>query len=296
MSENRQKNRNLNSADIRNKIIRYCYTSVEQGPVPQNITSLKDLDSIKNNDYLICPRFSGTRSWILFFILDGVYYAVNFPKHNQRKRVDLVIHPINISVNREMYNGTIMEGIYFNMGDHQYLIVDEVYTLSGQNQLLKPKDARLNELSQYLIKNICVDSKYYMYVSQYFNINKSQLEELYHKIKNDNKIQEIIFYPKTWARKVYQYTIIDSDLVDTIIKTSQFRMQKTVNPDVYNLVSMASKKIGLALIPNTHTSKMCRDWFKKSKAKELLVKCQLDISKNKWIPIDLVDDKEIVEV
>ncbi|XWV24826.1 mg600 protein [Tupanvirus deep ocean] len=287
------KNANLGSREVKNKILKYLYSSnINLNLKYEIITNIKDLDNIKDNDYIICPRFGGTRSWILFFQIDNNYYAVNFPKHSQRKKEDLYIHPIEMSVSKQFYRGTIMEGIFFKMDEKKYLVVDEVYMLEGQNQLLKPKDDRLNYLKKYFQTYTNINENYYMYVSQYFTLSKSSLKELYEKIKSDPKIQDIIFYPKIFGRKIYNYTIIDSDLVDNVIKLSQFYMQKTASPDVFNLLAPNSKnKIDIAYIPDTYTSKMCRQWFKDNKAKELLVKCQMDMEKKKWVPIELVEQE-----
>lgn len=285
------KNANLGSTNIKNRILQYLYTSkINLNLKHEIISGVKDLDNIRDNEYIICPRFCGTRSWILFFHIDNNYYAVNFPKHSQQKKNFLYIHPIDISVGKEFYRGTIMEGIFYRTDEKRYLVVDEVYLLAGINQLLKPKDDRLNNLSEYFKSNVNINHNYYMYVSQYFTIGKSSLKELYEKIKSDAKIQEIIFYPKIYGRKIYGYTIIDSDLVDNIIKLSHFCMQKTASPDVYNLLSMSTQnKIDIAYIPDMETSKKCKQWFKDNKTKELNVKCQMDMEKKKWIPIELVE-------
>ena len=286
------KNARLGSREVKNKILHYLYTStINLNLKYEIISTVKDLDNIRDNEYIICPRFGGTRSWILFFHIDNNYYAVNFPKHSQRKKEDLYIHPIDVSVCKEFYRGTIMEGIFFRMDEKKYLVVDEVYLLAGANQLLKPKDDRLNNLSEYFKLNTNINHNYYMYVSQYFTTGKFSLRELYEKIKSDSKIQEIIFYPKIYGRKIYSYTIIDPDLIDNVIKLAQFCMQKTASPDVYNLLSPNSKnKIDIAYVPDMETSKKCKQWFKDNKAKELNVKCRMDMGKKKWIPIELIEE------
>lgn len=306
------KNINLGSIDIKNKILKYLYDNVKQNIKHELIANEKDMNNIRDNEYIICPRFSGTRSWIIFLTIGKNYYAVNFPKNSIRKKEDLFIHPIDIGLHQEFYFGTIMEGIFYRMDDKKILVVDEVYILAGQNQLLKSKDDRLNNLSHYMTKHIRNNPNNHMYVSQFFQINKKSLKELHQKIKDDSKIIEIIFYPKIFGKKIYTYTIITNDLVDNIIKTTQFRMQKTANPDVYNLLSITSgNKIDIAYIPDMQTSKKCKQWFKDNKAKELIAKCQMNMENKKWIPLELIEqdienssddnsdiesDEEIVEV
>ena len=284
------KNINLGSIDVKNRILKYLYDNVKQDIKHEMIASVKDMNNIRDNEYIICPRFSGTRSWIIFITIGKNYYAVNFPKHNPRKK-DLFIHPIDIGFHKEFYYGTIMEGIFFRMDEKKFLVIDEVYILADQNQLLKSKDDRLNNLSHYMTKHIRNNPNNHMYVSQFFQINKKSLKELHQKIKDDNKIIEVIFYPKIFGKKIYSYAIIAEDLVDNIIKTTQFRMQKTASPDVYNLLSITSgNKIDIAYIPDMETSKKCKQWFKDNKAKELIVKCQMNIEKKKWVPLELIEE------
>lgn len=186
-----------------------------------------------------------------------------------------------------------MEGTYYSIDNIRYLVIDEVYILSGHNELLKSKDDRLINLSNIVKKSVNFNENYCIYVSQFFVVNKKSLEELYEKIKFDKKIQEIIFYPKIYGRKIYTYTILSFDLVDNVVKLAQFFMQKTKNQDVYNLLSLETKnKIGIAYIPTMEISKMCKQWFKETKKTMLLVKCRMDMVKKKWIPLNIIDTDE----
>lgn len=292
-----QKNINLDSITVKNKILHNLYRNkIKMHDKIQTIIDTESLDQIKNNDYIICPRFAGTRSWIMFLKIDDVHYAVNFPKQNYRKQSELKIHPIDIGVISDFYNGTIMEGIYYKIMDERFLIIDEIYVLSGKNQLIKAKDDRLDDVSKYITENTKQNPKFHMYVCKYYRIIEKNLKELYDKIKGDNKIQDIIFYPKIYGRKIYQYTIIDIDLIDDVIKLGTFKLQKTNVPDVYNIVSLKTeKKIDIAYIPDIETSKKCKEWFKsvktnkKTKLKELTVRCKKIYETGKWLPLEIVE-------
>jgi hypothetical protein len=97
-----------------------------------------------------------------------------------------------------------------------------------------------------------------------------------------------------YGRPIFVRTILDSDLKDDIIHLSNFSMHRPENADVYKLFDIhTEKKIGIAYIPDTQTSKKCKQWFNKKSVKTLIVKCKLDIEKNKWIPIEPVDDTNI---
>lgn len=287
------KNENLDDRKVKNKILSYLHNSgINLKTKHEYIVDENDLDNIRDNDYIVCPRISGTRTWIIFFAEKNNYYAINFPKHSQRKREDINIYPIEIPVIEDFYYGTIMEGIFFKFEERKFLVIDEVYQLYGETQLLKSKDDRLNNLSRKLTTDITFNPNYTMLVTQFYSTNKKSLGELYEKIKTDLKIQEITFYPKIYGKKIYTYTIIEDDLVDDVVKYGQFFIQKTAVSDVYHLLNVCSKeKMGIAYIPDMDTSKMCKQWFKSAKKKkELLVKCRMDNTKGKWVPIELIED------
>lgn len=285
------KNINLKSSDTKNIILNYLYKSnININLKPCVITSEKDLDTIRDNDYMICPRVGGSRVWVLFFTTNDIYYAVSFPKHSQTKKEILRIHPIDIRVRKELYRGTIMEGIYNADNEKKYIIIDEVYMIAGEDQRLKSKENRIEQLEYHIKKSITTDVKFSLLINQFYHINQESLKNLYDKIKSDPSIQEIIFYPKIYGQKIFSYTILDTDLIDDIIKISPYRMKKTSNPDVYNLyLPTKNTKIGIAYIPNIEISKICKQWFKTYKTDSLLVKCKLDNINKKWIPIEIIE-------
>ena len=72
-----------------------------------------------------------------------------------------------------------------------------------------------------------------------------------------------------------------------------FIMRKTDTSDIYNLYCSNNddlKKYGIALIDGLKTSKKIRKLFQNDKD-NLQMKCKYDNKKEKWIPIDLSDDK-----
>lgn len=276
------KNADLQLVSVRQKLVDYLHNNIDLPKRPFQITNEQDLVDIRDNDYIVCPRLVGTVCWILFCKFDNYYYAVNFPKKNPRH-----IHPINIGVVKDFYSGTIMEGVYYSDGYNHFLVIDEVYLFAGATQLLKSKDDRLTELAERINKDSVNEYTYKMHVSKYYQIDKKNLQELFDYIKADEKVREIMFYPKIYGRKIYRYGIMNYDIVDHVIKNSKFLLQKTNNPDVYNLLLLTGEKIDIAYIPDIETSKTCKRWFKaSSKDEAILVKCQYHFEMKKWIPKD----------
>ena len=287
-----KKNINLNSDGTRRKIFKFLIENtakINDSIIP--ITSIDNLDQIKNNEYIVCPVLHGTRSWILFFKSNNDYYAVNFPKHHERKRDSIVIHPIDIKVSEDYYLGTIASGVYFNRQNERYIVIDEVYMLCGNSQLFKYKDDRLDNIASSLNTDTIQSQKFHIYVSQYFKISEKGLTDLFHKIKTDPNIRDIVFCPRLSNMQSYSYTIIKSDLVEEVTKLYVFKLQKTNSEDVYNVLDKKTgAKIDIAYIPDIITSKKCKQWFKGKKITELLVKCKFHTDRKKWIPVEICDE------
>lgn len=289
------KNIGLDTSEVKNRIFKYLYSAkVNMAFNFDEISTTEDLETIKDGDYIICPRYAGVRSWILFFHIDNQYYSVNFPKHGYAKRDSIKIHPIDVSVTKYLHRGTIMEGIYYSKEDEsgikRYLVIDEVYILAGENQMIKSKENRLNYLSKILSENMRLNPYYNISVSKYYEIDEANLEELFGKIRQDERIQEIIFYPKLYGKKIFNYTLVEKDLEETVIQIDNFYLQKTDRTDIYILYKIDDRtKVGIAHLPTMAQSKKCKKWFTLNKTNEIIVKCQYDSNVKKWIPLEMIE-------
>ena len=292
------KNIDLELDSTKNKIMKYLHKNVSEISTKYiDITDISQIDSIRENpdSYIVCPRLVGTRSWVVITKIDDIYYAVNFPKHNINKRIDIKIFPIDLSVKTSCYNGTIMEGIYTNVNGNRKLVIDEVYIYSGQNQLLKSKKNRLIDLSKSINSDFNqLPGSFEIYVVRSYDIKKDDLKSLFEKIKSDkNKrdeyIQDIIFSPQTFGKNIYQYKILEYDTNDDIIKISIMRMVKLKSVDGYKLFTMDEEEIGLAYVSDSRSTALYKSWFKNKKTTEVFAKCKLDINKNRWMPFELVE-------
>jgi hypothetical protein len=298
-SSGKQKNIGLDTGPVRNSIIRFLNNNVQNINEEYEIIARQEsLDEIVQNEYILCPRMTGTRTWIIFFIKDNIHYAVNFPKHNQAKREQTRIYPIQVPAAGSYYRGTIMEGIYYRDETSQYLFVDEVHLLEGVNQMTKMKDIRLRELNESLRRSVNNSPNYGLYASQYYFPTEESLTALYEKIKVDPLIRELIFYPRIYGKKIYSYPISDQDILDQSVTYDIFKMRKGNHVDSYYLQALNGENIGLAYIPNINVSRMCKKWFKDYRKKILMVRCSLgsvNVESDKWVPVKLVEEEEIQE-
>jgi len=283
------KNLDLNKNATKQKILNYIAEKVSSKDIPVNINNNADLDKIKKENYIICPKSEGIRSWLVFIKFGKCYYAVNFPKYRMYDINKLNIFPVEITADPVVYNGTIMEGIYNVINGVKTFIIDDMYYFSGKMEIPKMKDDRLFNSIDLIRDYFGGNPNFKIYVSHYFSINKDSLGSLYNKIKNDPMINEIIFYPKLYGGKIYKYSITNNDLIDKVIKIMIFNMKKTKKTEIYDLIdTKTNNKIDIAMIPDLQTSKMCKRWFMINKTDTLLVKCKFAFDKNKWIPVELI--------
>lgn len=303
MSNTKTKNENLNADNVKNRILQYLYTNVDIGVKHINFTTKDQLDHIKNADYVICPRYSGVRCWVIFMRYKNHRYAVNFPIHSQYKKLNLQvqIYPMEFSVTEDVYAGTIMEGIYFCIDNVRHIIIDEVYLLGGINQLTKLKDYRLSYASEFMKTNILAIPSFRLIMCPVYKTTKEDLTKCYDKLKNNPNIESLTFYPNMYGNKIFTYSIVEADLIQDIICYDVFTMKRSDKPDIYYLDDAESsdspqnhnsnndsdseyKKNIIAYIPDINTSKLCKQWFTKKK-KEIRVKCKMD-NDNRWIPVE----------
>lgn len=167
------KNKDLNMLSVKQMIVKYTYDMVNDSVKPINITKISDITEIRNKDYIACPKYFGERSWMIFIKLNGCYYAVTFFKQHRRNLINSIrLMPVEISVDEEMYNGTIIEGIYSITGGIITFIIDEIYYLAGKLQLLKPKDDRLKDFADYAYTKFGGSPNYNVHFCHHYQIEK----------------------------------------------------------------------------------------------------------------------------
>lgn len=133
------------------------------------------------------------------------------------------------------------------------------------------------------------------------NNNRTNKMDLKQEIKQNNK-QEIKFNNLSFNnlssehpdKKVSIRYVCKSD--DPVYAT--FELKKTKDTDVYKLylvetvkkdnkTILKSKKMGIAFIPTTECSIMCKEAFIKNVNSRVLMKCKFINDKNKWEPVEI---------
>jgi hypothetical protein len=282
------KNRDLGQPSVKDSIIKYFLSKVALDYQVRPIESEQDLKIIKDNEYTITPKYRGQKSWIVFIKLGEYnYYAISFPK-NKLNAKDLQLYPINLMIEKRIYDGTIMEGVYYsNSMGNKVLIIDEIYYLEGRDMLRERRDVRLDLTSKYFQENIERSLDYQIYVCTHTSNHKDNLKNLFDLTKNDQQIEGWMFYPSYYHKQlqIYYYEIKLTDLSEEVTQFAMFHMKKTNVTDIYELYD-SKQKIGNAHVPNMDSTKKFKSWYAGGTS-EIKVKCKYNNEINKWTPVEL---------
>lgn len=290
-TSSKEKNKNLDLLKTKHDIISFISKNIDIVDYEQIISKWSDVDTITPQKYIVCAREEGTKVWVVFYQSGECFYSVNFVRDYPKDLNKIKIYPVNITATKSIYSGTILECIHYKIENVHHYAIFEVYTLGGENQLLKSKSERLKIMNESLMKYVAKTSDCNIYICPHFAITKETLEnDIFEKVKINPNIKEIVFSPKVYGNPVYTYKIIKNDLVDQVVKICTFKMCKLNHVDQYNLLNIRTGEVvEEAYIPDITTSKLCQQWFK-TKQKEILVTCKLDHIKLKWIPFQRATD------
>ena len=300
---------NLCDSEIKLKILLLCkkynLTSTKELP----ICSDQNLHQIESRGYCMYLRYFGTRSIVVFTIIDGVHYKVNFPKfmltnfkNNSLVTDNFVLYPLDVKVSSKLYENTILEVIYCESNPNKKLFsVEDVFCVSGRAldnlnkfERLKVLD-RETRIEQGIISNLNMPNlrslSYEWCVRTYTTILNPELP----------KVKELIFISPQDSM-IFSCKIRREDLIQESLETQTYLMRKHPDKfDVYFLYEPSKKsnltqndfnkmeKIGIARIDKSVTSKMCHEWFADGSVAKI-VNCKKVMFDNrvKWIPLALV--------
>lgn len=205
-------------------------------------------------------------------------------------------------------------------------IIQDVYKLRGYDMTTDTIKNKLLKLSMYLNQNYKPtdpENKLTLVVNTLHELNEiGHIKEIMDKTKI-YATRGLTFYPEitTNMKLIFLFTnepthetitTTNTDIINTdiqkklvysfknktnnkIIKTLEVR--KTDAPDVYYIMCCEKYiensinkikiiKLGIALVPDTKCSSLCRNILDSKKNNKALMKCQLDENKNRWIPIE----------
>lgn len=298
---------NIKSNEIKTKILEDLEKKYNLKIIQKHYFPLTD-ESVKH--IIATPHVITVRS-------QGNPYLLYFTKYMDKEIIYLLdkkIHPGYVLpriiigrglYNKEIFNGTIIDGEMVKSGDKWLFLINDMIAYKGEYLIKKNLPERLSIIYNMLEKEYTEDETMDMYkymVKRYANlcvdtIEKILLEEYPYNIRG------IYFWAYNLKYKPKLINKDDSLIKDVIIKSKEvpdfvlkkpestkiMTLTKTDTSDIYNVMDENNEKQGIACIQDITTSKMVRDEFKEKSANTMVkFKCELNKKWNKWIPLEVV--------
>jgi hypothetical protein len=325
--------------ELKQQLIRYIYNNIELSKYKYKIIEYEtELSIINGNKYYVSPNYNGISSLLVFTKQQGKYYSFIVDKRSlnynfsQLDYDTIKIIPIDVKLDESIYNGTIIDGVLLynnnnnnnNNNNIKNFVINDIYTLRGQNISGDKINYKMINISQYLkafFKNEPHLNNVYFLVNTLYELN--EIDKLVNsyipKSKYSNAIKGLAFFPELSGTKIiYLYNncakdkVIDVDNAPIISKKNivrksnvptgesliaTFRFKKTTTVDVYDLLLgikiekdgkkyVKYKNCGIAYIPTKECSYFCNDMFSSNNGLDhVLVDCKYMPEREKWVPI-----------
>lgn len=166
------------------------------------------------------------------------------------------------------------------------------YKIKTYFDLSKDSIQKLIDISKrlnYTCRGIYLWPHYLKYKPKLYNFCEENIISVVRKVKDETEFQHI-----GKKEDVQQEPEIAITVPLTVTDKEQVLwLVQTEHPDVYNLYetenTLATKKAGVALIPNLVTSKMVRNAFKnKNSVCSIKSRCMYNDTFNKWFPVAIL--------
>jgi hypothetical protein len=227
-----------NFNQIRSHIIDYLYDKLEISDYRYTIIkNISDLFALKNNKYYVSSNSCGTNSFLVFTKNKNNFYSyyidrrsISFNKQMLKKET-VRMNEINIPVDKELFNGTIFDGIWIDeelsSNNHnlkakkKYFIVTDIYEFCGKKYITMDYFKKMSHFELYF-NNFFDNSKsdIEIIIQRPFEIN--QIESMFNEHINKNarklNIKGISFYPMYSGMKlIYLFDRDDEEIKNELI-------------------------------------------------------------------------------
>ncbi|MBA42584.1 MAG: hypothetical protein CMF62_01060 [Magnetococcales bacterium] len=326
-----RRNEPIKNNYIQNQVINYVYKKVELANFKfRIINSEDDLKQLRNNNHYLSPNYNGINCLMVFKKIKDKFVSCLIDRRSlsykldQVKVEDIKFTPINLRLEKGIYNGTIFDGILLHpneTGGRKVYIINDVYYFRGEDFTRDKINHKVLNISTYLNQINCRDNamnNITLILNELYDINRIQelTYDIIPKMDLVKHVKGVCFYPEVSATKlIYIYDIKPKVEKSTETKDKNaflkklnssddlfatFEMRKTETSDVYELYLLKKMKIegkkvaknklyDIAYIPTTDDSIFCKNLFDEN-TKKLLVKCKYVNDRNKLTPYKVAND------
>ena len=220
----------INISEIKTTLINYLYDKVDIYNNKYTILkNVSDVYELKQKKYYISGNTCGINSFIIFYQKDDKFYSYLVDRrtlnHNRNylKMDTIRLIPINCTVDKKMYEGTIIDGILIDNGTIQsnttqsntkmMFMITDVFVMQNKNIMNVNYKQKM-----YMIKNLFKEYDNYdkrnnieLYISRPYELN--EISQLFNEVIKLNQkkynIKGLTIYPEYSGNKLIY--IFDKD-------------------------------------------------------------------------------------
>lgn len=315
------------NVETKKMVLDYIYSKLELAQYKYVLLEYElDLPRLKEKTYLISPNYNGINSLMVYikikdkflsFIIDRKTLMYNMKDLDYAK---VKMYPIKFRADKEIYNGTIFDGVTLHHNGKRHFILNDIYYFRGDDLTMEKLQTKMVNITAYIDahktqdNNVVITPNIFKKLMEIQNLMEKEIpsSEMCRYIKG------ISFYPEYSGTKlIYLYNrqndkpVLSSNTqwneqshtlnvpVNEELITAVFKVNKTQIVDVYNLylgeISVENnvklfktKNVGIAYIPTKDCSFFCKEIF--DSVDTTFMSCSYDKSKKLWIPMKVVDD------
>lgn len=249
---------------MKNYIVEYLYDKLEMSDYKYVIVkNISDMYDLRNNKYYVSSNSCGINSFLVFTKNKDKFYScyvdrrsISYNKDTLKKET-VRMKEVTIPVNKELYNGTIFDGIWIdedlssnntNKNKKKYFIITDIYEFCGKKYITMDYLKKMSHFNFYFDKYFDKEqSNIELIIQRPFEINnvdKMFKEHIYENFKKLN-IKGISFFPMYSGSKLIYLFDKEDENTKTELLNGVHKMikNKKNNHDNYDNYSNESIKI-----------------------------------------------------
>lgn len=201
---------------LKEQLVNYIFNVVDLSRFKYELLQFDtELHQLVEKKYFLSANFSGSNCLLIFTKIRDTYHSCLIDRKTlsyNRQKInvnDVSTFPVNLKLDREIYNGTIFDGIYVQ-GKKKTFVITDVYFFKGQDYTMSKLDSKLLTIFSYLRSNYNENEKnnnITLTVNKLYPLEKIEtlVETDIPQIK-DFFVRGIAFYPeKSGTKLIYLY-------------------------------------------------------------------------------------------
>jgi len=197
---------------LKEQLVNYIFNVVDLSRFKFELLQFDtELHQLLEKKYFLSANFSGSNCLLIFTKIRDTYHSCLIDRKTlsyNRQKInvnDVNTFPVNLKLDREIYNGTIFDGIYIQ-GKKKTFVITDVYFFKGQDYTISKLDSKLLAIFSYLKSNYVENDKnnnIVLTVNKLYPITeiKTLVETDIPKMK-DFFVRGIAFYPEKSGTKL----------------------------------------------------------------------------------------------